>query len=195
MKKFYFLIILILLLPVVSHVVYSCSCITADTKVYFDDANLVFTGQVSGIRRPYFSMDSSDPIKVTFKVNKVYKGLNEKGIKMDEIVVETAKEEASCGYNFEEDNEYLVYANDDSGVWQTGLCSGTKSLDDAQNEILGLENTIGEKIFESPNNTQEQPLTNLGLSELTVLAILLLVVAILIIVEIHISKWIKNRKK
>jgi len=195
MKIIYFFISLILLLPLVSNIVYSCSCLNVDTKEHFDNSNLVFTGTVSNIKRPYFSIDSSDPIKATFEVNKVYKGLNEKDVKIDKIVVETAKEEASCGYNFEEDKEYLVYASDNDGIWQTGLCSGTKSLDDAQNEILELENTIEEKVIESPNDVKEQPSTNLDLSELTVLAILLLVVAILIIVEIHISKWIKNRKR
>ena len=50
-------------------------------------------------------ISSADPVKVTFEVSKIWKGPDYKT-----LVVTTARDGASCGYPFKQDEEYIVYA-------------------------------------------------------------------------------------
>ena len=52
-------------------------------------------------------------LKSTFLVREYYKG----ELQNDTITIYTAKQSASCGYKFELDKSYIVYANDYSNMY------------------------------------------------------------------------------
>ena len=54
------------------------------------------------------------------------------------IVVTTRLSGEACGYSFEENKEYLVYVVEKPADIQTGICTGTKDLADAELEIEQL---------------------------------------------------------
>ncbi|MBD3918446.1 hypothetical protein H8B09_06735 [Paenibacillus sp. PR3] len=107
--------------------VYACSCATyPELGNELDSRSAVFAGEVSSIDtvgRNDGLVSSADPVLVTFEVSKVWKGSIEK-----ETVVRTVRDEVSCGYTFTLGSSYLVFADKDSDVVRTGLCTGTQPL-------------------------------------------------------------------
>lgn len=90
----------------------------------FENATAVFVGTVKNI-----SADGYDNI-VDFDVSESQKGSSAKNIS-----VTTSQQGASCGFDFEEGREYIVYAYDENGNLGTGMCSGTSLITEAQNDI------------------------------------------------------------
>jgi hypothetical protein len=92
---------------------------------------------------------SNDPVRWRFRVNAFWKG----GEARDEIVeVVAAMSEASCGYEFELRQRYLVFATRSAdGTMSTGLCTRTSRWDEALIERHALGQPLwsaGE--FEAP---------------------------------------------
>ncbi len=120
--------------------VWACTCIRVPPEESFERSTAVFAGRVVEkefsksipelILRGY---SSADPVKVTFEVSEIWRGPDYKT-----IVLTTAVSEASCGYSFREGEEYLVYAYGKENRLETGLCSGTKLLSEAQADILAF---------------------------------------------------------
>lgn len=118
--------------------VYACSCmqlLSPDEELPNFDA--VFSGKVTDMDEkhptdPIFS--STDPVFVTFDVDTVWKGE-----KKDTITVKTAQSSASCGFYFEEEQEYVVYASQyDDEYLEVSLCSRTGLLSDAIEDLQEL---------------------------------------------------------
>jgi hypothetical protein len=62
-----------------------------------------------------------------------------KGDVEDPMIIWTATNSAACGYNFEEDVSYLVYAYGVEGYGlSTNICSRTQLLDDADSDLAAL---------------------------------------------------------
>jgi len=102
----------------------------------FEIADLVFTGRV-------VEVSNDEPAKVspgpptynTFEVIDVFKGSTEK-----EVTIESYPNDgATCGFNFYEGEEYLVFASTTNSGFYTDLNSGTKSLDAAQEDMRFLD--------------------------------------------------------
>ena len=115
----------------------ACSCVPTTPQQSLNNSREVFAGKVIDIvdqsgTNPEAS-GSLGGFKVIFEVSKVWKGKLEK-----QQVVLTSGSSASCGYNFEKGKEYLVYANGQGTQLQTGLCSGTTLLANAQRDIAVL---------------------------------------------------------
>lgn len=110
----------------------ACSCIQPlETKESLKEASAVFAGEVIDITsRP---INSSRPLKVTFNVLRAWKGLDSRI-----VVLETANSSASCGYNFEKDGKYLIYANGKINDLEVSLCSRTKLLKNASSDLEDL---------------------------------------------------------
>ena len=70
---------------------------------------------------------------VLFEVEQSWKGLNQK-----QVVVYTERSSASCGFEFALNEEYLVYAREDSGTLKAGLCSRTTLLSSADTDLVEL---------------------------------------------------------
>ncbi|MBS3149246.1 hypothetical protein J4455_00945 [Candidatus Woesearchaeota archaeon] len=187
MKKIVIVFGIILSLIFSLNLVYACSCATGlSVEGRYQTVDAIFIGKVTKIDRPAFSISSADPIIVTFDVSKSYKGTANKNFEL-----ETTKESASCGYPFNEEGEYLVYATLNEGKYETNLCSGTAELADAKEDLQILNNLAGKD-----NNFVEEPIDKgLDLSQVMVMALLVLIIALLIIAEMHIASWIKGKKK
>jgi hypothetical protein len=69
-------------------------------------------------------LSSGDPEQITFAVTQVWKGPV-----YTTLVVTTARESATCGFPFELNKDYLVYATGSETALETSLCSRTRPLD------------------------------------------------------------------
>ena len=120
---------------------YACSCVSPLPAVlsYFN-YDAVFSGRVVDIVPPESRgniVSSGDPVSVNFEVYKSYKGVDSKN-----VTVTTALSGVSCGYEFEKDKEYLVYAHkNNNGNLSVSLCSNTSLLSESQSDVV-LFNTI-----------------------------------------------------
>lgn len=105
----------------------ACSCaMPPPVEESVAQATAVFAGKVTAIEEPppRTVMSSADPVRVTFEVDRVWKGVD-----TPKVVVSTALSSASCGYEwFEVDREYVVFAGGAGGELQTGMCMRTQPL-------------------------------------------------------------------
>ncbi len=101
---------------------YACSCAPVEPPaVELQRAAAVFAGRVVHVDVPPAVggvISSADPVRVTFGVTEVWKGPVEASIQ-----IVTARDGASCGYEFVPGAEYLVYARTVNGELYAGLCS------------------------------------------------------------------------
>ena len=83
-------------------------------------ADAVFAGEVTSVKfsgaSPY-RLSSSALVTVEFRVTRVWKGP-----RWPTLTVETERSEISCGYEFKEGQNYIVYTWEGS---RTGLCTRT----------------------------------------------------------------------
>ena len=101
----------------------------------------VFSGKVTDIEEtnPDDQMFSSaDSILVTLDVDTVWKG-----DKQETITVKTAQSSASCGFYFENNQEYIVYAaqyngEEEGDQLEVSLCSRTNLLSNATEDLQEL---------------------------------------------------------
>lgn len=103
-------------------------------------SSAVFQGKVlkkETKKTSLFHTSSDDPVIITFAVQKVWKGVNTKT-----ITVQTALSEASCGYEFRENQDYFVYANKVDGKLHVNLCSRTNELSKASEDLKYLGTPI-----------------------------------------------------
>ena len=119
---------------------YACSCVVPDSpEKELQRHDAVFSGNVISMEELhpteplYFS---GDPVVVTFEIDKIWKGLNSS----DSITVHTAQSSASCGYGFETNQKYIVYASydDEKEQLEVSLCSRTSLLSDASEDLEEL---------------------------------------------------------
>jgi hypothetical protein len=116
---------------------YACSCAELDSvKEAFEGSSAVFSGKVVEIvdaNKNKSIQSSADSIKVLFEVEESWKGINQ-----TQITVNTARSSDSCGYEFDLNKEYLVYANETNGTFNVSLCSRTTLLSLAEKDIQEL---------------------------------------------------------
>lgn len=126
----------------------ACSCLRTTPQQSLSNSQAVFAGRVIDViqpnpvetqnsrRRP---TSNPEEIKVVFEVSQVWKG----GRKA-RLMVMTSNSSAGCGYSFQKGEEYLVYASRQASRLTTGLCSGTKPLSTASEDlaVLGQGNVI-----------------------------------------------------
>jgi len=125
-----------------STTVSACSCLAPGTLLEeLNKSDAVFVGKVIDIK------SSSMQREITFERTKIWKGPESV-----QLVVVTGTNSASCGYGFEEDKEYLVYASLSEGKYYTDLCSGTKPLFLAVQEDIKV---LNEPIIATPNPTSD----------------------------------------
>ncbi|MBE9129514.1 MULTISPECIES: protease complex subunit PrcB family protein [unclassified Coleofasciculus] len=141
----------------------ACSCLVREPQEYFESANAVFSGRVIDVIEPGRRSDRSNPNstnrRVRIEVSEVWKGN-----KARQVILTTSDSSASCGFNFVEGEDYLVYASRSEGRLTTNLCSGTKSLVQAQADLAMLNqqeiptsNVPFENIKQDWNSGLEEP--------------------------------------
>ena len=114
---------------------YACSCIPPRPPLEsMANSDGVFAGKVLRIEAEEgLLINSADPVKVVFEVSRVWKGAEEGA-----IALSTARDSASCGYDFIVGEEYLVYANNGESGLTTGLCTRTMPLSTAGEDLAAL---------------------------------------------------------
>lgn len=134
MNKFQYLTIacLFLLLGVRSSL--ACSCIPPKSpSETLKEAAAVFSGKVLKIRRQKTGSGSLSQVEVVMRVETVWKGVDKTTIR-----ISTASHSDACGYSFKEGNSYLVYAYGNAEDLSTSICSRTRRLSDAQDDLREL---------------------------------------------------------
>lgn len=138
-SSFTFLVSLIVAVFVFSTVqipvAYACSCAAPmSPRIELAKSAAVFAGKVTNIETTTAETDAFGEIEVnniTFEVEKSWKNVSS-----GEITI-TTPIGTSCGFNFSEDESYVVYAfkNTEDNTLNTNLCSRTNLLANAQEDI------------------------------------------------------------
>jgi hypothetical protein len=129
---------------------YACSCIPpAPPKESLADAAAVFSGEVTEVVLPGGGVvNTAEMIEVNFKVDQVWKG------EIAELTtVTTAGSSASCGFEFQSGQSYIVYAYLVDGQLNASLCSRTAALENAGEDLEAL----GEGAAPTPAVSQPEP--------------------------------------
>ncbi|GGG79791.1 hypothetical protein [Paenibacillus radicis (ex Gao et al. 2016)] len=108
--------------------VQACSCAERpEVQQQMKSKAAIFAGTVVFTKKkaeiPFVSRSSDSPVQVNFEVSEVWKGHV-----TNQLTVHTAMSSASCGVEFKDGQQYLVYANAKSGDLQVDSCGGTMLL-------------------------------------------------------------------
>ena len=112
--------------------VWACSCVPSPPpRDALDEAAFVFAGRVLEIRE--INNDDHFPLlDVTLWVERPFKGFF-----IETVNVLTARDGAACGFPFQKDERYLVYAHlGEDGTLHVSLCSRTARIKDAREDLL-----------------------------------------------------------
>jgi len=114
----------------------ACTCLPPPPPAEaLADADAVFLGKVARIATAPAEANRLARVRVTFVVREAWKGVG--AVYTD---VYTARDGASCGYGFRKEETYLVYAyaGDGGRTLQTSLCTRTRPLDQAAEDLAVL---------------------------------------------------------
>ena len=138
----------------------ACSCESGFTiPDYFAQYDAVFTGKIVRMvdnYYPIFSTLDSIMFRFDFPPYFVYEGGKYwgysvffkvidswKGVRETIVEVDTGKGDGDCGYTFELDRDYLIYASHayriPNNYWVTGTCGRTAELASATEDLIYLE--------------------------------------------------------
>jgi hypothetical protein len=97
-------------------------------------------GRVVAIYRSFFDrvgITNTAGYRVQFEITKQWKGARSKS-----TVVITRLAGEACGFHFEENKEYLVYVVTEPKDIQTGICTGTRNITEAKQEMEQLDKLL-----------------------------------------------------
>lgn len=104
---------------------YACKCVEPKSpKEELEESSAVFSGKVID------QLEKGRTQFILFEVKESWKGFNE-----SQVIVETVDSSSSCGYEFEDGKEYIVYTNETDGHLEVSLCSRTDLLSAASEDI------------------------------------------------------------
>lgn len=143
MKAAFILFIILVGILVNSGNAFACSCVFPGTpREELERFDAVFLGKVLDIDSLRYGYN------VEFEVEKSWKGISE-----EKVVIGTGEGGGDCGYSFEKNEVYVVYAYhdayddyvyddyDDSGL-KTGICSRTAKLEYAQEDLQQFDEGV-----------------------------------------------------
>jgi hypothetical protein len=133
----------------------------------FDEATAVFAGEVVAIV-PVEDDPASDYLAVTFEVDRVWKGVSQ-----SPLTVETHRDEATCGYPFQEGERYLVYAHGGIDELFTALFHRTTAWESTDTDLnaLGEGSPVEQVATDEPAPDQEDT----GVSSVIFIIVLILI--------------------
>lgn len=113
----------------------ACSCVYPDPpQESLKKSTAVFAGKVTNMDIPNgIVISSADPVIVNFDVSEIWKGPDYRT-----LIVTTARDGASCGYSFEQNEEYIVYAYGEEDELITNICTRTNLFANAQEDLKEL---------------------------------------------------------
>jgi hypothetical protein len=173
MKKIILLFIVVSLILLNIAIVSACSCVQpAPPKESLEQSTAVFAGKVVDINvSGGAAISSADPVTVTFEVSKIWKGLDN-----ESLVLTTARDGASCGYSFKQGEEYLVYTYGEGDKLSTGICSRTRLLASAKDDLQEL----GDGSLPA-NSDMPQPSNFIPIISIAGIIILFLIIVLLVL--------------
>lgn len=130
-------LILLIILTSAARDASACSCVMGmPICETFWRTPVVFSGEVVEITPAPPARDLRFPAKklVRFRVDRVWRGEA-----AGEIEVHTGAGGGDCGYDFVRGGQYLVYAHYWEGRLSTGICSRTRPLSDAKEDLAYFE--------------------------------------------------------
>ncbi len=113
---------------------FACSCIAPGNPYEeLQRSDLVFVGRVLNIEHIDFGAGGHfrGEIRVRFESIRTFGN----GDKSSRVTVRTATSSAACGFRFEREKHYIVYANEYDGVLSTNICTRTARLRDADEDL------------------------------------------------------------
>ena len=120
---------------------YSCTCMAPATAAEaLQKSSIVFRGRVVTIYRSFLDrvgITNTAGYRVQFEITKQWKGVPSKS-----TVVITRLTGEACGFPFEQKKEYLVYVVTEPKDIQTGICTGTKNIAEAEQEMKQLDRLL-----------------------------------------------------
>jgi len=106
---------------------FPCSCLEPPSpEEAYEEADAVFSGQVTNIVED----GSNYYYEVSIQTIDVWKGEI-----LDEIIILTETSSDACGYEFQINNEYLIYAYNYNGGVYTNICTRTNLLEYASEDL------------------------------------------------------------
>src|SRR5262245_16435278 len=117
---------------------HACTCVPALAPcAQFWKVSAVFVGTVRDIQ----PVEGSPVTKlVSFDVEQAGRGIAGKRVTV-EAAVQTG---SNCGYTFQLGERYVVYARGSDGRLTTDMCSGTKLVSDAIEDLAFLKEVAGQ---------------------------------------------------
>lgn len=157
-------------------VTYACSCVMPEEPLKaLESSTAVFVGKVVDVKEPKgLILSSADPVKVTFDVATIWKG-----VEGNKVTLTTALDSASCGFEFVEGESYIVYArsSDDgdggSGKLVASLCSRTTQLASAVEDLKELGPGTAVVPSDTGGGNDSFPLVNVGISGVIIVLIVI----------------------
>ena len=125
----------------------ACSCKQIAPQEAFEKADAVFSGTVERFEPDDTTYEEATAYpgqrKYVIKENQLTAWITVtkkwKGVEGPHAKVNTATNDAVCGYPFKVGREYLIYGKRDRhGEFHASLCSGTKLIDDAAGDLAVL---------------------------------------------------------
>lgn len=172
---------------------FACSCMIPETpQKELERADYVFVGTVWEIDTVSFIEEYLPREKFERKNKKVTLNniTNIKWVNTQEFSLTTPDQSASCGINFQENKEYIVYAHqDDNAEVRAWLCSRTNLTEYAQEDL-----DVFAKILEQ-NKNQQTPIDYDDLPQNNYIKIILVLVWILLFSIVGIYKLSKKDSK
>ena len=127
--------------PAMSGAALACSCAQPTVEQAFARSSAVIAGTVKEVEEPFWvwiGLSASGSYDVTFRVMKRWKGAE-----ADTLTVRTRLTGEACGYPFEIGGAYLVFvAPGPAEDLQTGICSGTRDLVGAEEDVRTLDGLV-----------------------------------------------------
>jgi hypothetical protein len=118
-----------------------CTCMAPATAAEgLQKSSTVFRSRVVRIYRSLFDrlgITNTAGYRVQFEITKQWKGAQSKS-----TVVITRLTGEACGFPFEENKEYLVYVVTEPKDIRTGICTGTKNITEAEQEMEQLDKLL-----------------------------------------------------
>jgi len=113
----------------------ACKCKFPTVEEGKEGAVAVFEGRVTKIEDEAKVEGGPPPGKrVTFALVRTWKALEDQEV----ISAHTSESSASCGYTFELDSSYLVYAGGEPGALSVSACSRTRKMSEATEDLASL---------------------------------------------------------
>jgi hypothetical protein len=111
---------------------FACSCLGIQPQQEaFEGSQVVFSGRAVDLE---ITNETYPSVIATFDINTIWKG----NITKDPLVLTTGMGGADCGYVFEKNEEYLVYAYGKEGELGATSCSRTTPLERAEADLVFL---------------------------------------------------------